>query len=93
MDASGDVTNTTQPVIIESTQAPSAGGHYLDTGDGPALVDAQPEDDQVPELPSPQAAAWTTYETHRRHCSQCQTSVWRCQAGDDLFAAYLGAAS
>jgi hypothetical protein len=69
LDASGDVTKPTQPVIESSS--PAAG---------------------ETDAPTPQAAAWADYEAHRRHCSQCQTSVWRCGSGENLFAAYLGAA-
>jgi hypothetical protein len=88
MDASGDVTKTTQPVIMQPTPAPD--GHR-DTGDSPTPVNSPPDADSADE-PTPQALAWQSYDTHRSNCSKCQTSVWRCAAGDELWRDYLGAA-
>lgn len=53
------------------------GGHYLDTGEGPVQLDAT-------EPPSP-TDRWNAYQAHRSGCSQCQTSVWRCAEGNDLW--------
>lgn len=60
------------------------GGHYLDTGHGPTRLDA-------PEM-TPQRA-WDEYQTHRRACPQCTTSVWRCADGNALWNGYIEATS
>lgn len=39
---------------------------------------------------SPQQAAWDAYDGHKRGCVQCQTSVWRCDEGDELWRAVTG---
>lgn len=81
----------------------SSGGHYLDTGDGPASVDPPAEAPSVtatePEpavqqmrgraTESPMAAAYREYVTHCQKCLQCRGSVFRCGTGDELWDAYV----
>lgn len=60
----------------------STGGHHLDTGDGPPTVPDVVE-------PTRPTVVWNAYQTHRRSCSQCQTSVWRCAEGNELWNAVI----
>lgn len=59
----------------------STGGHHLDTGDGPVALDATE--------PPTRTQVWAAYQSHRDVCSQCQTSVWRCAEGNDLWNAVI----
>lgn len=61
----------------------STGGHHLDTGEGPVQLDAS-------EPPS-RATVWEAYTAHRGGCHKCQTSVWRCSEGNELWNAVIGA--
>jgi uncharacterized cupin superfamily protein len=72
--------------LLEATVTSS---HHIDTGDDPTRQDAA----AAARTASPPALTWETYQAHRRGCNKCQTSVWRCTEGDELWNAYLKAAS
>jgi hypothetical protein len=61
------------------------------TSDGPAPIDHTPVSEPPAEPATTRVVAWDTYDTHRRNCPQCQTSVWRCETGDGLWDRYLKA--
>lgn len=59
------------------------GGHYLDTGDGPTLLDPPAE-----SALSTGDTAWRVYTAHRGACVQCRTHPIRCAEGDRLWNGY-----
>jgi len=62
--------------------AEATGEHAHDAAEGSANLDA-------PRVPNPSRAAWTAYQDHRRGCSQCTHSVWRCAEGNELWNEYV----
>lgn len=64
-----------------------AGGHWLDTGDGPkSLTDAV-----VNVRENGAQAAYRTYLDHRPECPQCQQSTFICDTAKGLWSAYVEA--
>lgn len=63
------------------------GGHYRDTGAGPELM---PE--LVPSVGrgevTPERAAFSAYLDHTTPCTTCNTTIWGCDEGKRLWAAY-----
>jgi hypothetical protein len=74
----------------------TGGGHWLDTGDGPTSVDpltSEPAEAEAPPtgraIEQPAQAAWRKHIEHRKNCTQCTHSVFRCARGNKLWQAYL----
>lgn len=69
--------------------AVDAGGHYLDTGDGPVCID--PPVGRAAE--GPVRVAWRAYLDHRRDCTPCATSALGCDVAAQLWTDYTDSRS
>lgn len=74
----------------------TGGGHWLDTGDGLTSVDPLTGPTNEPEAPPtdraverPSQTAWRLHTEHRKGCSQCSNSLFRCSRGNALWQDYL----
>lgn len=67
----------------------AAGGHYLDTGEGPVRLD--PPIGRGVE--SPVVAAWRAYLDHRDGCQPCAKSALGCDVAAQLWTDYTDSRS